>query len=476
MPRAILPLLLALLSAASAYAGSGKLVIVNADKPGFGFNDPTPVAPVGGNAGTTLGAQRLNVFRAAAERWTNTIDTNVDIIVNASFTAISGCTENEGTLGQAQALEFLHSFPGAPRTNVWYPVALANKFAGRDLRESKADIFIQFNAAVDDAQCLGDKDWYYGLDNKHGEDFDLFVVVLHEIAHGLGLSGPAAAPSFKDNRPSVFDTHTLDVETGFRWDQMSSAQRTESAVNTGNLVWDGPAVRAAAERFLGPLTTLTVIAPAPIAKNYDLGFAEFGPSPRTTPLSGRMVLAADAANADGPLETDGCTAFTNASAVNGRIAVVDRGTCTYAQKARNAQAAGAAALVIVDHERDTCTPPSMGLVGEDDIRIPTISVSALDGDGLKAQLGANVIVDASLRVDPTIRAGASPEGYVRLFAPCSIQGGSSIHHWDVAASPNLLMEPDISADLLHGMDVTMEQLIDIGWTAPPRTGRRILKR
>jgi hypothetical protein len=44
------------------------------------------------------------------------------------------------------------------------------------------------------------------------------------------------------------------------------------------------------------------------------------------------------------------------------------------------------------------------------------------------------------------------------------------------ASPNLLMEPDVNSDLLHGMDITMDQLIDMGWQSPPRTGRRFVKR
>ncbi|MEO5932815.1 MAG: peptidase, partial [Duganella sp.] len=43
----------------SAGWAAAPLAIVNGDPAGFGFNDPTPVAPVGGNTGTTLGAQRL---------------------------------------------------------------------------------------------------------------------------------------------------------------------------------------------------------------------------------------------------------------------------------------------------------------------------------------------------------------------------------------------------------------------------------
>jgi hypothetical protein len=45
------------------------ITIVNNDAAGEGFNDPTPVAPVGGNNGTTRGAQRLIVVQRAADIW-----------------------------------------------------------------------------------------------------------------------------------------------------------------------------------------------------------------------------------------------------------------------------------------------------------------------------------------------------------------------------------------------------------------------
>jgi hypothetical protein len=41
--------------------------------------------------------------------------------------------------------------------------------------------------------------------------------------------------------------------------------------------------------------------------------------------------------------------------------------------------------------------------------------------------------------------------------------GSSISHWDPIAFPNLLMEPAINADLTHGVDLTRQEMIDIGW-------------
>lgn len=486
---AFLPLLL--LIAVNASAGSGRILIINNDLPGKGFNDPTPATPVGGNEGTTRGQQRLNVFLEAARRWSTLLDTDVDIRASASFAPIEGCTASEGILGQAAPQVWIANFPAAPRQNVWYPIGLANKFAGRDLcppgancssgfGNSSDDIFVQFNATVDEASCLGESSWYYGFDGEKGDDIDLFVVVLHELAHGLGIAGASTAPGFRNGPggtpiPSITDIHTLDVQAGLRWDQMSQAQRNVSITNTGRLAWDGENVRAAAGMFLQPQTTLTITEPSSVARNYDIGRAAFGTDVNSRPFSGRVVQAVDAATTSGPTTTDGCTPFTNANAIAGNVALVDRGSCLFVEKARNAQNAGATGLIVVDNSRETCTPPGMG--GEaDDITITVVSIGAKDGDLLKAPLGANTSVSAQLRIDPSQRAGETPEGYLRLYAPCTVSPGSSTHHWDVAANPNLLMEPDINSDLLHGVDLTVYQLLDIGWTMPERSGRRFLKR
>jgi hypothetical protein len=38
------------------------------------------------------------------------------------------------------------------------------------------------------------------------------------------------------------------------------------------------------------------------------------------------------------------------------------------------------------------------------------------------------------------------------------------------------MEPSINADLLQGVDLTRLMLLDIGWSLPPKSGRRALIR
>jgi hypothetical protein len=476
--RRILLFAVVLTVATQAMAGTGRMVILNNDPPGQGFNDPTPASPVGGNPGTTLGQQRMHVFRAAADRWQTMLDTDVDILVAARFAPISTddqpCTATQGILGFAGPARWVHSFAAAPKQGVWYPIALANKLAGRDLAPSVPDINVTFNVLVDNNTCLGNTKWYYGLDRNHGNNIDLFVVVLHELGHGLGIAGAWTPPEFRDNRPAISDVHTIDLTLGRYWHQMSEPERSISITNSGNLAWDGPNVREMAPRFLEPMTTLTITAPAPISRDYDIGLASFGPSANRAAMSGRIVQALDAANPDGPATTDACTPLTNAATINGNIALVDRGSCTFVQKARNAQAAGATGMVIVNLP-DSCGVP--GMSGDaPDVTIPVISVSRQDGEGIKAQLASNTTVNAMLRVDPSQLAGGTKEGHVRLFAPCENQPGSSRHHWDTTATPNLLMEPSINPDLLHGVDLTIYQLLDMGWTLPPRSGRRMLRR
>jgi hypothetical protein len=54
-------------------------------------------------------------------------------------------------------------------------------------------------------------------------------------------------------------------------------------------------------------------------------------------------------------------------------------------------------------------------------------------------------------------------GRVELYTPGSLQPGSSISHWSTAASPNLLMEPAINLGLPIDLDLTRQQMRDIGW-------------
>ena len=72
-------------------ASAAVITIVNNDGAGEGFNDPTPVAAVGGNPATTIGAQRLFVFQYAANIWGSILPSTVTIQVRAAFNPLT-CT------------------------------------------------------------------------------------------------------------------------------------------------------------------------------------------------------------------------------------------------------------------------------------------------------------------------------------------------------------------------------------------------
>ncbi|HMJ07086.1 MAG TPA: hypothetical protein VK474_12570, partial [Chthoniobacterales bacterium] len=100
MSIALLALALSLSAASSSFAAT--IVILNADGAGEGFNDPTAVTPIGGNPGTTLGAQRLNAFQEAANIWGATLTSTQTITIRAQFNPLT-CTATTAVLGSAGA-------------------------------------------------------------------------------------------------------------------------------------------------------------------------------------------------------------------------------------------------------------------------------------------------------------------------------------------------------------------------------------
>ena len=229
--------------ALATVARAATVIVVNQDGGGEGFNDPTPVAAVGGNPGTTLGAQRLNAFEQAANIWGAQLTSAVTIDVEATMDPLT-CNASSATLGQASPTSVVRDFPGALFTNTWYPLALANKLASSDLAPSSSDITAQFNSAIG-TTCALPLDWYYGLDgNAPGGTLDFVSVVLHELGHGLGFATFVDDSTGAEllNRADAFERNLSD--DGVAWTSMSNGQRQASAIHTGHLVWTGSSVSA----------------------------------------------------------------------------------------------------------------------------------------------------------------------------------------------------------------------------------------
>ena len=470
--RAAAIVLLALATFANVGAvRAATIVIVNQNAPGVGFNDPTPAAPVGGNTGTTLGAQRLIAFQRAADIWGDTLVSSVPIRVGASFVPLA-CNATGAVFGSAGANEIWSDFPGAPRANTWYPAALAGKLSGADVSAPDVPhIIARFNSRLGlFADCVPGLIFYLGIDNNSGDDIDLVTTLLHEMAHGIGFQ------TFTDNQtgeqildiPSIWDHYLIDNRSERLWVQMTNAERAASAVTWRGLSWNGANVTAAVPAVLASASVLAISGPnaGGAAGAYAVGDASFGPPLSGTPVSGQLMPVIDGSNGLGLA----CTQLNsaNARAVRGNIALVDRGTCDFVVKARNVQAAGAIGMVLAD-----VVPGEVaGLPGVDPaITIPSVRITQADGQTLKAALQGRSRtrsgVIAALASDGTRLAGADAQRRMLMYTPSIIAPGSSVSHYTTEATPNLLMEPSINSDLLHVVapprDLTYPLLRDIGW-------------
>jgi hypothetical protein len=430
------------------------IVIVNADGPNEGFNDPTPVAPVGGNPGTTLGQQRLFVFQRAAEIWGAALQSRVPIFLEAQFDPVGA---DSGILAFAGPTGFFIDVPNEPVPNTIYPFALANRLAGAD----------QFPTTPPTPQISAtansDFDFYNGLDNNAPVGgLDLLTVVLHEFAHGLGFlslvdNETGRRPLADDANPDgglndIYSLNLFDVTLGLSWPNMTAAQRLFSATNDGNLTWNGPNVTSVipgAFRFKQIVRVNGGSSPT----SFELSPIGFG-APFRTPGVTANVVSADPALACGPLN--------NPAALSGRIALIDRGGCALVDKARAAQAAGAVGALIVNNVPGT--PPNFSgfeqLFNVPDVTIPVAFISQAGGNALRAQLAGGV--NATLTLDLTQRAGTT-NGRVRMFAPNPSQGGSSVSHWDTSAVPRILMEPALNPGIPQTLDLTIPHFRDLGW-------------
>lgn len=247
----------AAINEALASPSSAVITIVNNNGPGVGFNDPQAAFVVGegGNNGTTRGEQRLNVFNFAAVIWGAFLDSAVPTNVQAQFTPQT-CSTSGGVLGSAGTISVSRDFPGAEFANTWYSAALANKRSGVDRTPANPEIDANFNLDLDEsATCFG-PNWrfYYGLDNATpSQRINLLVVLLHEMGHGLGFQSfvDGSTGQMLDGFPDIYLRNMYDISVGLHWHQMSNAQRQASAVNNGNVFWDGPNVRIASGFLTG---------------------------------------------------------------------------------------------------------------------------------------------------------------------------------------------------------------------------------
>jgi hypothetical protein len=246
---------MALLGTVRRVEARATITVINRDRGGEGFNDPTPVEPVGGNNGTTLGQQRLIVFQHAADVWAEIVDSSIEIRVGATFDPLP-CSAGRVTLGIAGPNNLHRDFKGAPRPDTFYPDALADSLAATDLCPpgncaEPDDVSAVFNSVLGVGNCTFPP-WYMGLDgNPPNDESDLSTTVLHELGHGLGFltfMDLSTGRGFMD-ADDAYMVHLEDHLIGKTFPEMTAEERMAASTATGDLHWVGPAVVAASDRL-----------------------------------------------------------------------------------------------------------------------------------------------------------------------------------------------------------------------------------
>jgi hypothetical protein len=106
-------------------------------------------------------------------------------------------------------------------------------------------------------------------------------------------------------------------------------------------------------------------------------------------ISGELALFDDGV----PATRDACEPAINGAALAGKIAVLDRGTCNFTVKVKNAQNAGAIGVVVVNH-----LPTGLPSMGGDDatVKIPNVGITQAEGAKLYAALQAGKTVNIEM--------------------------------------------------------------------------------
>ncbi|NJN34618.1 MAG: hypothetical protein HC817_10550 [Saprospiraceae bacterium] len=129
---------------------------------------------------------------------------------------------------------------------------------------------------------------------------------------------------------------------------------------------------------------LHVTSPSSLIGSYVCGIATFGPPIDANKITGQVALVND--GSQNP--TFGCTDLLNTN-LSGKIALIDRGNCSFVEKVFQAQSKGAIAAIIINIEEETIR---MGVAGTTrDIRIPVVSVRRSFGEILRAAATAGTL-------------------------------------------------------------------------------------
>ena len=209
---------------------------------------------------------------------------------------------------------------------------------------------------------------------------NLFVAnnMMHDIIYHYGF----------DEESGNFQTNNYGRHATGEDDAVWADAQDGSGTNNANFATPPDGRNPRMQMFLWGSTGadgLNVQAPSANAGNHTVTAGGFGGSLSTTPIKGQLILVDDGT----ATPTLGCDKLANADDLKGNIALIERGTCTFVSKVRNAQEAGALAVIIYTDNRNVIPMGGDGTQG--DITIPSVMIGRTLGLALANEVDQNKI-------------------------------------------------------------------------------------
>ena len=243
--RAVVPVLLALLATLTPSASAQSLYrYAPATQWGYTYaapatNTTTGSIPKSANLEkqSTISVNYINFpdwakkeLQLAVDIWGANFQSKVPITIDATWSS----AQSVAVLGSARPGGYFAGFSGAPDSSLWYPSALANALAGKDLDVRSAEMVINVNSR--------------GSWNRRGDgapttrEYDLKSVFIHEMGHGLGFLSNDSFDSYLGygsiEQPTPFDAYAQTVDGRRLADIPSPSLELGKALRT-TLVWAG---------------------------------------------------------------------------------------------------------------------------------------------------------------------------------------------------------------------------------------------
>ncbi|MGB1216427.1 MAG: M36 family metallopeptidase, partial [Saprospiraceae bacterium] len=202
--------------------------------------------------------------------------------------------------------------------------------------------------------------------------------LVHDVLYNYGF----------DEECGNFQQTNVDGAGGNGGDYVIADAQDGGGTNNANFSTPGDGTNGRMQMFLwSPQTSntqLDVNPPSGIAGTYsavESGFSTANKLSALGPITGDLVLAND---------IEACTAnpITNGVAINGNIAVIDRGVCGFTEKVANAEAAGAIAVLVCNNVAGAAI--IMG--GTDNsITTPAVMLSLAECNTIKMAMSSNTV-------------------------------------------------------------------------------------